>query len=135
MSKPEFVTFWSPCKYVNGMVCRVVAPIWKIVLGKSYILKIQGFQGSFSKFKDFSRISRTCLKFKDFKDFFKDVVTLTKEIYEWTAAWVYLLLYLLKGKKKRRKFELAKLDEKIPDLRGGKGRDFQMFICRKKVLD
>ena len=26
------------------------------------------------KFNDFSRISMTCLKFKNFKDFFKDVV-------------------------------------------------------------
>ncbi len=37
-----------------------MAPIWKNVRGKSYILKIPGFQGSFSKFKDFSRIFQNC---------------------------------------------------------------------------
>ena len=53
--------------------------------------RIQGFQGSFSKFKDFlrilqishynSRISRIGMKFKDFKDLCKGMATLVQCYY------------------------------------------------------
>ncbi len=48
------------------------------------VFKIQGLFKDLPKllmkFKDFSRISRTCVKFKDFKDFVKDVVTLASNL-------------------------------------------------------
>ncbi len=78
----------------NILLCHVAAAIWGKVCSKSYctlnsrlsriIFKIQGLFKDLPKlplkFKHFSRISRTCLKFKDLKDFFKDVVTLHQQI-------------------------------------------------------
>ena len=63
------------------LVCRVAAPICEEVYNKSYwqyctlkdhFWNLRTFQGSSKitfEIKDFSRISRKCLKFKDFEDF------------------------------------------------------------------
>ena len=87
----------------NGLVCRLVVPIWKKLSGKSFhtqnsritriIFNIQGCFKNLPKlpliFKDFSWISRTCLKFKDF---IKDVATQQPLCIVWFLCF-HLLLF------------------------------------------